>query len=65
MVEVIYDGPFPEVSVPNGIRPDVIARKGEPVEVSKELADSLCEQDTWRRKGVKSKGATPSAKEKE
>lgn len=60
MPEVIYDGPFPEVSVPNGIRPDVVARKGEPVEVPKDLADSLCEQEVWSRAPSKKK-ATRSA----
>ncbi len=61
MPEVIYDGPFPEVSIDldNGRR--INAERGKPTEVSAELKTSLLEQDTWRDA---SKKATPKAAEK-
>lgn len=60
MPEVIYDGPFPEVSVNAGYgRRPVNAVKGEPVEVSDELAESLLEQsDIWSLAKSKPKAAT-------
>ena len=41
---VVYDGPFDEVEI---AATGQTAKRGEPCEVSAELADALCEQSCW------------------
>lgn len=66
MAEVIYDGPFPEVSIePGEGRRAINAERGKAVEVSDDLAKSLLEQSTWRdaKKKVTPKAAEIAAQE--
>ena len=67
MPEVIYDGPFPGVEFTDSATGrQHTAEKGKPVEVSKELAASLCEQsDIWRLAGKKKSTAAEAAEKKE